>query len=116
MPGAFAWSSGNQKAILARRAYLCAGVNCMNANGSDDILLSDKKDISPIAALALRSAGVMAVLTESRLSDFTVMVKLTEGSSAVPYSLWGNARNDPAILTNVGSVLTVHDCNEKDFV
>ncbi len=70
----------------------------MNANGSDDILLSDKKDISPIAALALRSAGVMAVRTESRLSDFTVMVKLTEGSSAVPYSLWGNTRNNPAIL------------------
>jgi hypothetical protein len=70
----------------------------MNSNGSDDVLLSDTKDISPIAALALPSAGVMAVRTESRLSDFTIMLKLTEGSSAVPYSLWGNARNNPAIL------------------
>jgi hypothetical protein len=70
----------------------------MNSNGSDDVLLSDTKDISPIPALALPSAGVMAVRTESRLSDFTIMLKLTEGSSAVPYSLWGNARNNPAIL------------------
>jgi hypothetical protein len=70
----------------------------MNSNGSDDVLLSDTKDISPIAAFALPSAGVMAVRTESRLSDFTIMLKLTEGSSAVPYSLWGNARNNPAIL------------------
>ena len=70
----------------------------MNSNGSDDVLLSDTKDISPIAALALPSTGVMAVRTESRLSDFTIMLKPTEGSSAVPYSLWGNARNNPAIL------------------
>jgi hypothetical protein len=70
----------------------------MNSNGSDDVLLSDTKDISPIAALALASAGVMALRTESRLSDFTIMLKLTEGSSAVPYSLWGNARNNPVIL------------------
>ncbi len=59
----------------------------MNSNGSDDVLLSDTKDISPIAVLAFPSAGVMAVRTESRLSDFTIMLKLTEGSSAVPYSL-----------------------------
>jgi hypothetical protein len=86
------------KTILARRVYLVGSLNRMNSNGSGDVLLSDTKDISPIAALALSSAGVMAVRTESRLSDFTIMLKLTEGSSAVPYSLWGNARNNPAIL------------------
>jgi hypothetical protein len=56
----------------------------MNANGSDDILLSDKKDISPIDALALPSAGAMAVCIEAGLSAFTIMLKLIEGLSAVP--------------------------------
>ena len=72
--------------------YDCAGVprgrvgdlNCMNANGSGDILLSDKKDISPIIAFALPSAGVMAARIESRPSTFTMMLRPIEGSSAVP--------------------------------
>lgn len=75
-----------------RRFYVCAGVargrvedlKRMNANGSDDILLSDKKDISPIVALALPSAGLMAVCIEARLSAFTIILKLIEGSSNVP--------------------------------
>jgi hypothetical protein len=74
------------------------GLNRINSNGSDDVLLSDTKDISPIAALALPSAGATAVRMEARLSAFTIMLRLTEGSSAVPYSLCGNARNNPAIL------------------
>jgi hypothetical protein len=60
------------------------GLNRMNANGSDDILLSDKKDISPIDALAVSNAGAMVVCKEARLSAFTIMLKLTEGSSNVP--------------------------------
>ena len=56
----------------------------MNANGSDDILLSDKKDISPIDALAVSSAGAMVVCIEARLSALTIMLKLIEGSSNVP--------------------------------
>jgi hypothetical protein len=84
-------SSGNQKRIDAA-FYGCAGVprgrvgglNRMNANGSDDILLSDKKDISPIAALALPSAGAMVVCIAAGLSAFTIMLKFIEGSSAVP--------------------------------
>ena len=56
----------------------------MNAKGSDDHLLSDKKDISPIATLALPSAGAIAVCIEARLSAVTIMLKLIEGSSTVP--------------------------------
>jgi hypothetical protein len=72
--------------------YVCAGVALgrvgglkrINANGSGDILLSDKKDISPIAALALPSAESMAVCIEAGPSAFTIMLKPIEGSSAVP--------------------------------
>jgi hypothetical protein len=60
------------------------GLNRMNSNASGDILLSDKKDISPIAALALPSAGAMTVCIEAGLSVFTIMLKLIGGSSAVP--------------------------------
>jgi hypothetical protein len=67
--------------VLRKRV---GGLNRMNANGSDDILLSDKKDISPIAALALSSAGAMVVCIEAGLSAFTIMLKLIEGSSNVP--------------------------------
>jgi hypothetical protein len=67
--------------ILGKRV---GGLDRMNANGSDDILLSEKNDISPIAPLALPSAGAMAVCTDARLSVFTIMAKLIEGSSNVP--------------------------------
>jgi len=70
----------------------------MNANGSDDILLSAKKDISPIAALAWPSAGAMVVCIKERLSAFTIMRRLVEGSSNVPESLLGKARHKPEIL------------------
>jgi len=56
----------------------------MNVKGSDDHLFSDKKDISPIAALALPRAGAIAVCIEARSSPFTIMAKRIEGSSAVP--------------------------------
>ena len=68
----------------------------MKSNGSDDTLLSDRKDISPIAALALPSAGSMAVRMEARLSAFTIVLRLIEGSSAVPYYVVGRgSRNRP---------------------
>ena len=53
----------------------------MKSNGSGDILLSDRKDISPIAALALPITGSMAVRIEAILSAFTIMLKPNEGSS-----------------------------------
>jgi hypothetical protein len=56
----------------------------MKSNGSEETLLSDKKDISPMAALALPSAGVMAFRIEAAPSAFTIMLKPIEGSSAVP--------------------------------
>ena len=56
----------------------------MNSNGSVDILLSDKKDISPNPALALPITGSMTVRIEAMLSAFTIMLKLIEGSSNVP--------------------------------
>jgi hypothetical protein len=74
------------------RIYFCAGglpkavggLNRMKSNGSVDILLSDRKDISPITALALPITGSMAVRIEAILSAFTIMPKPIEGSSPVP--------------------------------
>jgi hypothetical protein len=72
----------NQSAGVLRKPF--GGSNRMKTNGSEDILLSDRKDISPIAALALPITGSMAVRIEAELSAFTIILKLTEGSSAVP--------------------------------
>ena len=60
------------------------GLKRMKSNGSGDILLSERKDISPIAALALPIAGSIAARIEPILSAFTIMLKLIEGSSAAP--------------------------------
>lgn len=76
-----------------------AGSKCIHSNGSDDNLLSDMKELSPIIALAFPSAEAMAVCMWARLSAFTSMLKPIEGLSAVPYSLWGKVRNNSVILS-----------------
>jgi len=90
------------------RVYFCGvglrerdgGSNRKWCGGSDDVFpFSNQTQSDPNLAWAFPSAGEMTLLTESRLSAFTVMIRFITSSDVMCSDLWGKeARNNSAIL------------------
>ena len=91
-----------------RRVYPCAvvlrkrvgGSNRKWGGGSDDVFpFSSQTQSEPNLAWAFPSTGEMTLRMESRLSDFTVMIRFITSSDVMCSDLWGKeARNNSAIL------------------